>query len=117
MLTAPDLVPGSPALTGAELTVIEPVSTHGGAAVAGEMVRRAGRELPALTELGPPEQLLVAAWLTSLRSARTQRAYFADLRAWLVWLAQREVDVLSVGRARNSTRRCWRRRGIAVRWS
>jgi hypothetical protein len=38
------------------------------------------------------EQLLAAAWLTSLRSPRTRRAYSGDLRAWLSWLAERGVS-------------------------
>ena len=44
------------------------------------------------------EELLAAAWLTSLRSPRTRRAYAADLRAWLRWLGDRRVDVLGAGR-------------------
>ena len=34
----------------------------------------------------------------SLRAARTRRAYAGDLRAWLAWLAEREIDVLAAGR-------------------
>ncbi len=34
----------------------------------------------------------------SLRSPRTRRAYAGDLRAWLVWLDEREADVLTAGR-------------------
>ncbi len=45
--------------------------------------------------LPPREELLAAAWLMSLRSARTRRAYAGDLRAWLAWLAARGVDVLA----------------------
>ena len=48
--------------------------------------------------LGQREELLAAAWLMSLRSARTRRAYAGDLRAWLAWLAERDVDVLEAGR-------------------
>jgi hypothetical protein len=51
----------------------------GVAVVAGELLDRACRELPMLAELGEREQLLAAAWLASLRSARTRRAYFTDL--------------------------------------
>jgi hypothetical protein len=32
-------------------------------------------ELPTVGELGEPEQVLVSAWLTGLRSARIRRAY------------------------------------------
>ena len=51
-----------------------------------------------MAQLGQREQLLAAAWLTSLRSPRTRRAYFGDLRAWLSWLGERGVDVLDAGR-------------------
>ena len=51
-----------------------------------------------MTGLGPREELLAAAWLTSLRSPRTRRAYAGDLRGWLSWLGQRGVDVLDAGR-------------------
>jgi site-specific recombinase XerD len=44
------------------------------------------------------EELLAAAWLMSLRSTRTRRAYAGDLRAWLAWLAGRRIDVLAAGR-------------------
>jgi len=33
--------------------------------------------------LGEREQVLMAAWLTGLRSPRTRRAYAADVAAWL----------------------------------
>ena len=48
---------------------------------------RARAELPHLAGLGQREELLAAAWLMSLRAARTRRAYAGDLRAWLAWLA------------------------------
>ena len=44
------------------------------------------------------EEVLAAAWLMSLRSARTRRAYAGDLRAWLAWLAGRGIDVLAARR-------------------
>ena len=44
------------------------------------------------------EQVLVAAWLTGLRSARTRRAYAADVAAWLGWLAGRDTGELAAGR-------------------
>ncbi len=48
--------------------------------------------------LGEREQVLVSAWLTGLRSARTRRAYAGDLVAWLGWLAARETGALAAGR-------------------
>ncbi len=70
----------------------------GGPAAATELIARMRAELPHLANLGRREELLAAAWLTSLRSARTRRAYAGDLRAWLAWLGEREIDVLAVGR-------------------
>ena len=66
--------------------------------VAGELLNRVCTELPAVAGFGRREQLLAAAWLMSLRSARTRRAYAGDLRGWLSWLAERGVDVLDVRR-------------------
>jgi integrase/recombinase XerD len=68
------------------------------AALAGELLASTRAELPALVELPERERLLVATWLVSLRSARTRRAYFGDLAAWLAWLGERHLDPLSVGR-------------------
>jgi site-specific recombinase XerD len=82
-LSAPD----SPAASGA-----------GPAAVAGELLGRVRAELPAVGELGKPEQVLVSAWLTGLRSARTRRAYAADVVAWLGWLEARGTGALAAGR-------------------
>ncbi len=70
----------------------------GPAAVAGELLGRVRAELPAVGELGEPEQVLVSAWLTGLRSARTRRAYAGDVVAWHAWLAGRETGVLAAGR-------------------
>ncbi len=70
----------------------------GPAAIAGELLGRMRAELPRVGELGEREQLLVSAWLTGLRSARTRRAYAGDVMAWLAWLAERETDVLAAGR-------------------
>jgi integrase/recombinase XerD len=67
-------------------------------AVAAELLARTRAELPAVAGLPAREELLAAAWLTSLRSPRTRRAYAADLRAWLRWLDDRGVDVLEAGR-------------------
>lgn len=66
--------------------------------VADELVDRARRERPELATVPPREQLLVAAWLSSLRSVRTRRAYAGDLLTWLGWLAERDLDVLAAAR-------------------
>jgi hypothetical protein len=55
----------------------------GSAVLAGELLGRVRAELPAVGELGEREQVLVSAWLTGLRSARTRRAYAGDVAAWL----------------------------------
>jgi len=70
----------------------------GPAAIAAELLARTRAELPVLAGLGEREELLAAVWLASLRAARTRRAYAADVRAWLGWLADRGVDVLGAGR-------------------
>lgn len=67
-------------------------------AVAGEVLDHAAAALPALAELGERDRLLVATWLVGLRSARTRRAYFGDVRVWLRWLAARDVDALAAQR-------------------
>jgi integrase/recombinase XerD len=67
-------------------------------AIAAELLARTRAELPVLAGLGEREELLAAAWLTSLRSPRTRRAYAGDLRGWLWWLAERGTDVLEAGR-------------------
>ena len=66
--------------------------------LAAELLGRVRAELPVIGELGEREQVLVAAWLTGLRSARTRRAYAADVTAWLGWLAERDTGVLAAGR-------------------
>ena len=76
--------------------VLSAVPGVGPAALAAELLGRVRAELPVTGELGEREQVLVAAWLTGLRSARTRRAYAGDVTAWLGWLAGRETDVLAV---------------------
>jgi len=66
--------------------------------VAAELLGRIRAELPAVGALEDRDQVLVAAWLTGLRSARTRRAYAGDLVAWLGWLADRDTEVLAAGR-------------------
>ena len=51
-----------------------------------------------LAGLGDREELLAAAWLTSLRSPRTKPAYAGDLRGWLRWLTERGTEVLDARR-------------------
>ena len=70
----------------------------GPAAIAAELLARTRAELPVLAGLGEREELLAAAWLASLRAPRTRRAYAADVRGWLGWLAERGTDVLDAGR-------------------
>ena len=69
--------------------LVSAAAATGPAAVAGELMGRVRAELPVVAELGEREQLLVSAWLTGLRSARTRRAYAGDVAAWLGWLAER----------------------------
>ncbi len=47
--------------------------------VAAELLGWIRAELPAVTAIGEREQLLASAWLASLRSLRTRRAYVGDL--------------------------------------
>ena len=70
----------------------------GPGAIAAELLARTRAELPVLAGLGEREELLAAVWLASLRAARTRRAYAADVRGWLGWLADRGVDVLDAAR-------------------
>ncbi len=74
------------------------------AGLAGELLGQVLAELPVIGGLGEREQVLVSAWLTGLRSARTRRAYAGDVAAWFAWLAERETDVLAAAdrRARHS---------------
>ena len=66
--------------------------------LAAELLGRVRAELPVVGELGEREQVLVSAWLTGLRSARTRRAYAGDVAAWLGWLAERDTGALAAGR-------------------
>ena len=70
----------------------------GPTAIAAELLARTRAELPVLAGLGEREELLAAAWLASLRAARTRRAYAGDVQGWLGWLAERGTDVLDAGR-------------------
>ena len=49
------------------------------AALVAELLDRVRAELPVIGELGERDQVLVAAWLTGLRSARTRRACQVNL--------------------------------------
>jgi site-specific recombinase XerD len=86
----------APVTVGGELAAA--ARPAGRAAIAAELLARTRAELPVLTGLGEREELLAAAWLASLRSPRTRRAYAGDLRGWLSWLGVRGVDVLGAGR-------------------
>ena len=61
--------------------------------MADELVAHVLGELPALVVLDDRDRLSAAAWLASLCSARTRRAYAADLLAWRSWLAERGLEV------------------------
>ena len=74
------------------------VSGAGPAVLAAELLRRVRAELPVIGELGERDQVLVSAWLTGLRCARTRRAYAGDVAAWLGWLAERDTGALAAGR-------------------
>ena len=78
--------------------VLPAAPAAGPAAVAAELLSRVRAELPAVGGLGEREQVLVSAWLTGLRSARTRRAYAGDVAAWLGWLADRDTGALAAGR-------------------
>src|ERR1700730_9493873 len=67
-----------------------------GAGPAGLAGMGAGRR--GVGERGEREQVLVSAWLTGLRSARTRRAYAADVTAWLGWLDDPDTGALAAGR-------------------
>ncbi len=86
------------AAAGGELVPRASAPPLGPVAIAAELLARTRAELPVLAGLGEREELLAAAWLASLRAARTRRAYAADVRGWLGWLAERGVDVLDAGR-------------------
>ncbi|MFC3979677.1 tyrosine-type recombinase/integrase [Streptosporangium jomthongense] len=49
--------------------------------------------------LGPSVQQLVWAWLLRQRSEHTAAAYGRDLREWLAWCAEHDLDPLTVRRA------------------
>jgi integrase/recombinase XerD len=75
-----------------------PAPSAGPAVLAAELTGRIRAELPVIGELGERDEVLVAAWLTGLRSARTRRAYAGDVVAWLGWLADQDTGVLAAGR-------------------
>ena len=70
----------------------------GPALAAAELLARTVEELPAVGELEGQEQLLVSAWLTSLRAPRTRRAYAADIVTWAGWLGRLQTDALGATR-------------------
>ncbi len=86
--------PSQPALV-ASSPVVPPGPAVG---MAVELVDHVLAELPALAVLDGRDRLLAAAWLASLRSARTRRSYAADLLGWQAWLTDRGVAVLEASR-------------------
>lgn len=68
------------------------------AGMATEMVAHVLAELPVVAALGKRDRVLVAAWLSSLRSARTRRAYASDLLGWAGWLHERGYGLIEAGR-------------------
>lgn len=68
------------------------------AGMAGELVAHVLAELPALAALDGRDRLVAAAWLASLRSARTRRSYAGDLLGWQAWLADRGLELFGAGR-------------------
>jgi len=88
-------------ISGQELALVPAAATAigtGPGAVAAELLARISAELPVVTAMEEREQLLASAWLASLRSHRTRRAYAGDLAGWLAWLRARDTDLLAAGR-------------------
>ncbi|WP_445189233.1 tyrosine-type recombinase/integrase [Pseudonocardia sp. Cha107L01] len=73
-------------------------ATVAGHEVTGELLATLDVEHPVLAGWPTRERVMAATWLAGYRSARTRRAYAADLAAWLAWLTDRRIDVLSVRR-------------------
>jgi integrase/recombinase XerC len=86
------------AMTAPELPGDHTLATAGGHHVAGELLATLAAEHPALASWPAREQVMAATWLAGYRSARTRRAYTADLAAWLRWLTTRQIDVLEARR-------------------
>ena len=86
------------ALPTASVPPRRPAGSAGRSGMAGELVAHVLAELPALAALDDRDRLLAAAWLASLRSARTRRSYAGDLLGWRAWLAERGLEVLGAGR-------------------
>jgi integrase/recombinase XerD len=70
----------------------------GGPQVAGELLATLAVKHPVLACRPARDQVMAATWLAGYRSARTRRAYAADLATWLHWLTTRQVDVLKARR-------------------
>lgn len=52
-----------------------------------------------MTSVPPSLAPVVDAWLSSVRSPNTRRAYRHDLRAWAAWLRERDAEPLTASRA------------------
>ena len=87
------LVPAPTVAASTSLVVGSPA-----AGMATEMVAHVLAELPPVAVLGGRDRVLVAAWLSSLRAARTRRAYAGDVLGWGGWLHERGYDLLGAGR-------------------
>ena len=74
------------------------VAALGGRQVVVELLAVVEAEHPVLADRPSGERVMVATWLAGYRSARTRRAYAADLVRWLDWLAARELGPLQARR-------------------
>jgi hypothetical protein len=70
-----------------------PARLHVSAAASGRAAEPGAGGAAGGRRWGEREQVLVSARVTRLLSARTRRAYAADVAAWLGWLTGREIDV------------------------
>src|SRR5262245_32612202 len=66
--------------------------------VAAELVARMVAEQPVVGECPPRERMMIAAWLSGLRSQRTRRAYARDVMVWWRWCTDRGVELLAAQR-------------------
>ena len=89
--TAAVVVPGRPGTSAV-------VASLGGREVVAELLAVVEAEYPVLADRPGGERVMVATWLAGYRSARTRRAYAADLTRWLDWLAARELEPLQARR-------------------
>ncbi|MCY7289802.1 MAG: hypothetical protein LH624_16555, partial [Cryobacterium sp.] len=95
--TGPGRATGGPRIppsTSPALVAVAPAASGPAAGMAGELVADVLAELPPFAGLTAPDRLLAAAWLASLRSARTRRSYAGDLLGWQGWApAEHRADL------------------------